>query len=418
MKHIMSPRCRATSTFTRPMVCGFLAVALSASLTPLFPQAAFSVEREEIDGLQAQADLIFDNIDALQTDLNNAQAEYDAALAAHDAAEAAKTEAQNRLTSAEERMRDVQAQLSRRARQLYKNGGTYGNYLEVSLGASSFSDMVSYWHLANSLFASDAKLIQESRDLQAEAQAARDDFEAQRQEAETQMANAEALREQIAAKQAALVEEASKITEDIANLEAQYELEQEEARRAAEEAERARQEAEAKAKAEAEARAKAEEEARAAASSATQAGASESGGYSGSAGASVDSGYGTFANPCPGASTSSGWGWRDFDNSFHKGTDMAAPMGTPVYAAESGTVIYATNDGGYNGGAGNWVVIAHGNGLVTKYMHNSAVYVMAGQSVERGQNIAAVGSTGQSSGPHLHFQVEVNGVAVCPYDYL
>ena len=59
-----------------------------------------------------------------------------------------------------------------------------------------------------------------------------------------------------------------------------------------------------------------------------------------------------------------------------------------------------------------------GNGLVTKYMHNSEVYVSAGQSVERGQNIAAVGSTGQSSGPHLHFQVEVNGTAVCPYDYL
>lgn len=418
MKHTTSPDTRGYCTFIRPIACGFLASVLAVSLLPaVSAPAAYAVEREEIDGLQAQADLIFDTIDVLQTDLNNAQAEYEAALAAHDAAEAAKQEAQTRLSNAEERMVAVQEQLSRRARQLYKNGGGYESYLEVSLGASSFTDMVSYWHLANSLFTSDARLIQESRDLQVEAQEARDEFEAQRKEAEAQMEAAETLKGEIAAKQAALVEEASKITEDIANLEAQYELEQEEARRAAEEAERARQEAEAKAKAEAEARAKAEEEARAAAASSTQASAG-TGGSAGSPGASVDSGYGTFANPCPAASTSSGWGWRDFDNSFHKGTDMAAPTGTPVYAAESGTVIYATNDGGYNGGAGNWVVIAHGNGLVTKYMHNSEVYVSAGQSVERGQHIAAVGSTGQSTGPHLHFQVEVNGTAVCPYDYL
>ena len=132
----------------------------------------------------------------------------------------------------------------------------------------------------------------------------------------------------------------------------------------------------------------------------------------------MNSGSGYFANPCPAATTSSGWGWREFDQSFHKGTDMAAPEGTPYYAAESGTVIYATNDGGYNGGAGNWVVIAHGGGLVTKYMPSSAVFVSPGDYVTRGQNIGLVGNTGNSFGAHLHFQVELNGVAVCPYDYL
>ena len=129
-------------------------------------------------------------------------------------------------------------------------------------------------------------------------------------------------------------------------------------------------------------------------------------------------GTGFFTNPCPTATSSSGFGYREFDNSFHKGLDMAAPEGTPYYAADSGTVMYATNDGGYNGGAGNWVVISHGNGIVTKYMHSSATYVRPGDFVERGQNIGAVGNTGQSFGAHLHFQVEVDGVAVNPLNYI
>ncbi|MDO5118425.1 MAG: M23 family metallopeptidase, partial [Eggerthellaceae bacterium] len=129
-------------------------------------------------------------------------------------------------------------------------------------------------------------------------------------------------------------------------------------------------------------------------------------------------GAGYFTHPCPNATNSSGFGYRTFDNSFHMGLDMAAPEGTPYYAADSGTVLYATNDGGYNGGAGNWVVIAHGNGIVTKYMHSSATYVKPGDYVERGQNIGAVGNTGDSYGAHLHFQVEVGGVAVNPLNYL
>ena len=98
---------------------------------------------------------------------------------------------------------------------------------------------------------------------------------------------------------------------------------------------------------------------------------------------------------------------------------MAAPEGTPYYAAESGTVIYATNDGGYNGGAGNWVVIAHGGGLVTKYMHSSAVFVSPGRLRDARAEHRLGRQHGQFLfGAHLHFQVELNGVAVCPYDYL
>jgi murein DD-endopeptidase MepM/ murein hydrolase activator NlpD len=121
-----------------------------------------------------------------------------------------------------------------------------------------------------------------------------------------------------------------------------------------------------------------------------------------------------FTHPCPAGSISSGFGYRDFDHAFHMGLDLAAPTGTPIYAAVGGTVIIA----GYSSSAGNWVVISHGSGLVTKYMHASALYVVAGQTVSAGETIAAVGNTGNSFGAHLHFQVEVNGSAVNPLPFL
>ena len=135
--------------------------------------------------------------------------------------------------------------------------------------------------------------------------------------------------------------------------------------------------------------------------------------YSGSAGSAVVSGNGQFTNPCPSGSLSSSFGYRSFDNSFHKGIDLAAGSGTPIYAAADGTVMIS----GYSASAGNWIVINHGNGLVTKYMHCSVLYVHAGETVQKGQNIAGVGTTGYSTGNHLHFQVEVNGTAVNPYLY-
>lgn len=128
----------------------------------------------------------------------------------------------------------------------------------------------------------------------------------------------------------------------------------------------------------------------------------------------VISGSGQFAHPCPGSVLTSSFGYRDFDNSFHKGIDLAAPTGTPTYAAAAGRVLYAF----YSVSAGNWVVIDHGNGLVTKYMHHDYYTVTQGQYVEKGQQVGVVGNTGNSFGAHLHFQVELYGVAVDPMGYL
>ena len=101
-------------------------------------------------------------------------------------------------------------------------------------------------------------------------------------------------------------------------------------------------------------------------------------------------------------------------SSSHTGLDIATSLGTPVMAAASGTVSYADWKGFY----GKLAIITHENGVQTYYGHCNALYVTAGQKVSQGQTIAAVGSTGNSTGPHLHFEIRVNGVAYNPQNYL
>ena len=99
---------------------------------------------------------------------------------------------------------------------------------------------------------------------------------------------------------------------------------------------------------------------------------------------------------------------------FHNGVDFASPKGTDIYAAYDGKVVAAT----YSVTMGNYVMIDHGSSLYTIYMHASALYVKQGDIVVRGETIAAVGSTGRSTGPHLHFSVRLNGEYVSPWNYL
>lgn len=131
---------------------------------------------------------------------------------------------------------------------------------------------------------------------------------------------------------------------------------------------------------------------------------------------------GTFVWPCPSSTRiTSYFGYRTPDggyvNANHKGIDIGAPTGTPGVAAASGVVVIAR----YSASAGNWVVISHGNGLYTMYMHASQLLVSEGQYVNAGDTILLVGSTGWSTGPHLHFGVGVGGYtsayAVDPMSY-
>lgn len=112
---------------------------------------------------------------------------------------------------------------------------------------------------------------------------------------------------------------------------------------------------------------------------------------------------------------SSPYGLRWGGSDFHPGIDIANDMGTPIRATADGVVSVA---GWNSGGYGNMVDINHGNGVMTRYGHASYVVVSAGQQVRRGQIIAYMGSTGFSTGPHVHYEVRINGQAVDPSGYL
>jgi murein DD-endopeptidase MepM/ murein hydrolase activator NlpD len=99
---------------------------------------------------------------------------------------------------------------------------------------------------------------------------------------------------------------------------------------------------------------------------------------------------------------------------MHEGIDIAVPYGTPIHAAASGRVVYS----GWMSGYGNLVAIDHGRGLSTAYAHQSSIAASVGQTVSQGQVIGYVGCTGHCFGPHLHFEVRVNGTPVDPLGYL
>ena len=128
---------------------------------------------------------------------------------------------------------------------------------------------------------------------------------------------------------------------------------------------------------------------------------------------------GMFTFPCPNYTrVSDEFGMRIHPtlgiSKMHNGVDFAAPAGSAILAAYAGTMVAAD----YNGTMGNYIMINHGDGLYTIYMHCSALYVSKGQDVTAGARIAAVGSTGRSTGNHLHFGVRLNGAYVSPWNYL
>ncbi len=120
--------------------------------------------------------------------------------------------------------------------------------------------------------------------------------------------------------------------------------------------------------------------------------------------------------PAPGYKRiSSKFGWRSWSNSYHKGIDIAAPMGANIVASKGGKVVTSSFD---SGGYGNYVIIDHGGGYMTVYGHLRTRLVSVGQQLNGGQTVGYCGSTGRSNGPHLHFEIRVNGTAQNPTNYV
>lgn len=271
-------------------------------------------------------------------------------------------------------------------RDIYMHGQL--NYLDVVIGAKDFNDFANRVELLRRVISSDMSLIssiKEERSRIAAAKAVLEEERAHQQQLQADAAAKQAEIEKTKAEQQALLEKAQsdKATAEaaLAELEATSQsigamLRQRQADRAA----------------------------------------------AASAGGTADSfqavsGSGVFIWPVNGPITSP-FGYRNhpiFGRAiFHSGIDIGVDEGTPVHAADAGVVVEADWLGGY----GNAVIIDHGNGLSTVYGHNSSLAVSAGQSVAKGEVIAYAGSTGNSTGPHVHFEVRSGGEPVDPMGYL
>lgn len=373
------------------LLCALLALSLSFSAHP----GAWAVTSEDHESKaeeyaqaeaekKVEADSLKQNIDLLQTHINELQSAYDAALADHDVAVAAVEAAERRVHDAQVKMVHLQDNLGDRAVSMYKSGGSM-SFIDVMLGAATFDEFLKSWNAVECIAAQDAKWVQEMKDARAEAEAARDEGERQKKVAEEKMAAAEAAKAEKEASMTELQSMLSQVNEEIATLGALAEEEE----MAAEEAKRL------------------EEEAARLAAQKFNFGSTEA-----SSAAVSSEGW---THPCPGARVSSEYGTRVHPvtgqvSSFHSGIDLAMPLGTPVYAAKDGTVTYV----GWYGTGGQAIIVNHGDGIRTVYMHLSGYNTHTGATVSAGDCIGFVGSTGRSTGPHLHFNVEVNSTPVNP----
>lgn len=316
--------------------------------------------------------------------------------------------------------------LANRLRILYMSGNATD--LEIIFGAKDFSDLIDKMELVKSLANSDKELISEIQTKLDELSTKKEALEADKKDLETQQASLKSDQDEFNK----LISDNDEILKNLyaSNSEAQNSLES--AALQSDEIEAKISQYYAAQKAAAEHAAQASQSSSGSSSSSSSGSSSSGSSSSGSSSVIVPSGSG-FAWPTPGfVSLSSEW-FEDREVYNHGGIDIAGAgiMGTPVVAAADGTVV-ATNSScthnwgksyscGCGGGYGNYVMISHAGGKMTVYGHLTSLTVSSGQSVSRGQVIGYVGSTGNSTGPHLHYECRLNGVRYNPmseYPYM
>ena len=373
---------RAMTLVVSILMSGALAASVAvpafATLSSEHELKAREYEQSAADK-KAEAAEIRSSIDELQTRINEAQAAYEAALAEHDAATAAVEDAQRRMVAAEERIDELQGHLGDRAITMYKSGGET-SIMSVLLGSQSFESFLKSWDTIKRIADQDATWIQETKDARIASYEASVVAREQQALAKQKTEEAEAARQEVLSSQLAMEATLELVNEEIATLDA---LQEEEAM-AAEEARRLEEQAARLAR----------EKFNIASSSITADG---------------------WVHPLPGAVVSSEYGSRvdpitGQASTYHSGIDLAAPLGTPVGAAKAGTVSYV----GWYGTGGNAVIVNHGDGVRTVYMHLNGFNTYVGAQVQPGDCIAYVGTTGRSTGPHLHFNVEINTTPINP----
>ena len=388
---------KKTVTLVASLLCGSIMMA-----TPYWYQAQDEDLTNQLSNIQQQMTneankkseaektigTVYEQLHAIQRDLDTATAELKQVQAERIQLDKDITKTEAELKEAQARLQSREKVFYKRVRDIYINGRL--SYLDVVIGSKDFSDFANRMEMLKRILQSDMDLI---NTIKTE-------------------------REEIASKKAKLEEDRAKVLEleKIAQ-EKQNVINQKKAERQAvleramndrDTAERAYNELMASsASITAMLQQRAAE--RAAAAAASQGG--------GGGGATWVQGSGQLAAPVV-APITSDFGWRIHPiygtRRLHAGTDFGVDEGTPVHAADGGVVVEA----GWVSGYGYTVIIDHGNGMSTLYAHNSEVAVSPGQTVSKGQVVSYSGNTGGSTGPHLHFEVRINGEPTDPMGYL
>lgn len=287
------------------------------------------------------------------------------------------------------------------------------SYWEVIFEAKSFSDMLNRVAMVEEIALSDQRMMEEMRSIAADVLAAKESLAAEKVSAEEKKTELAAAEDELAEKRAEADAVLAELVSDAEQMKAEIEkfekLEEELTSQIAQ-----------KEKEYTEAKREEERPVETQPSSGGSGGGSE-GGESGGSGGSGGSTSSYFRYPLPasaGSWVSCPYGYRIHpvtgNHSFHNGVDLAANQGTPIYATKSGTVTTAT----YSSGYGYYVTINHGDGFSSLYGHMTHYTVSSGEYVDQGEVIGYVGSTGVSTGPHLHFTLFYNGSTVNPMNYV
>ena len=390
---------KKTVTLVTSLLCGSIMMA-----TPYWYQAQDEDLTNQLSNIQQQITneankkseaektigTVYEQLHAIQRDLDTATAELKQVQAERIQLDKDITKTEAELKEAQARLQSREKVFYKRVRDIYITGRL--SYLDVVIGSKDFSDFANRMEMLKRILQSDMDLI---NTIKTE-------------------------REEIASKKAKLEEDRAKVLElEKVAQEKQNVINQKKAERQAvleramndrDTAERAYNELMASsASITAMLQQRAAERAAAAAAAASQGG--------GGGGATWVQGSGQLAAPVV-APITSDFGWRIHPiygtRRLHAGTDFGVDEGTPVHAADGGVVVEA----GWVSGYGYTVIIDHGNGMSTLYAHNSEVAVSPGQTVSKGQVVSYSGNTGGSTGPHLHFEVRINGEPTDPMGYL
>lgn len=363
-------------------------------------KSQISQTQEKLNQTNTQKKAAQSEVDKLDRELSVVQAELNQLNAQLAETSARLEKKQKELEEAKKVKEEQYDTLKKRIRIMYEYGNS--GYLEVILGADSFSDFLTRIEYANRFMKHDNELLAQYAEAERIINENVISIEADKQKIEELQAQQTTKQQELDSK----IKQKTAIVKQLDSNAATYE---------AQIADLEQQDKNVQALIQ-KAQAAAAEAARAAQTAQQSTTISR-----GNAGKVYNSDGRHFQYPVPayqGYSPNSGYGYRGSPISgkqeFHTGLDLKATLNTDVVAAEGGTVIYA----GWRGGYGKCIIVDHGGGYSTLYAHNNVLYASVGQQVSRGQVISGAGTTGYSTGVHLHFEVRVNGQHTNPTGYI